>query len=266
MRACFLREWRYYVRVEKGVITMLILAGLLLIACRTTGSSESSMRSTKVDQARKKLADLNATQNEVTKKLIEKRNLLLSMPKDSPPTREISRQLALLNKQATELVSQVFVAELALEAAFDAEAEEKTKAEDKEALGRLLRSSMIRSNTTASGTNPSAQPVAVSAVLRLHPFQIVLDENSGTRSVTGEVENTSTNAVTDVTVVFKLVDDRDESAGTVSDFIARIEGESRWAFKALVLDENAKRAKFMELKGDELKGIPALPGSDPDPE
>ena len=184
------------------------------------------MRSTKVEQARKKLADLNATQIEVTMKLIEKRNLLLSMPKDSPPTREISRQLAILNKQATDLVSQVFGAELALEAAID----------------------------------------AASGVLRLHPFQIVLDENSGTRSVTGEVENTSTNAVTDVTVVFKLVDDCDESAGTVSDFIARIEGESRWAFKALVLDENATRAKFMELKGDELNGIPALPGSDPDPE
>ena len=238
---------------------MLILAGLLLIACRTTAPSGSSgppwssMRSTKVDQARKKLADLNATQIEVTKKLIEKRNLLLSMPKDSPPTREISRQLAILNKQATDLVSQVFGAELRLEAAIDAEA--------KAALQMPLHP-----NATASGANPAAQPVASNGVLRLHPFQIVLDENSGTRSVTGEVENTSTNAVTDVTVVFKLVDDRDESAGTVSDFIARIEGESRWAFKALVLDENAKRAKFMELKGDELNGIPALLGSDPDPE
>lgn len=219
------------------------------------------MRSTKVDQARKKLADLNATQNEVTKKLIEKRNLLLSMPKDSPPTREISRQLAILNKQATDLVSQVFGAELALEAAFDAEAEEKAKAEAKDALDELLRS-----NAPANGANPAAQPVAASGVLRLHPFQIVLDDNSGTRSVTGEVENTSTNAVTDVTVVFKLVDDRDESVGTVSDFIARIEGESRWAFKALVLDENATHAKFVELKGDELNGIPALPGSAPDPE
>jgi len=232
---------------------MLILAGMLFIACGTTAPSGSSMRSTKVEQARKKLADLNATQIEVTKKLIEKRNLLLSMPKDSPPTREISRQLAILNKQATDLVSQVFVAELRLEAAIDAEAKAALQVP-------------LHPNPPASGTNPAAQPVASSGVLRLHPFQIVLDENSGTRSVTGEVENTSTNAVTDVTVVFKLVDDCDESAGTVSDFIARIEGESRWAFKALVLDENATRAKFMELKGDELNGIPALPGSDPDPE
>ena len=232
---------------------MLILAGLLLIACRTTAPSGSSMRSTKVEQARKKLADLNATQIEVTKKLIEKRNLLLSMPKDSPPTREISRQLAILNKQATDLVSQVFGAELALEAVIDAGAKAALQA-------------ALDANATANGANPAAQSVASNGVLRLHPFQIVLDDNSGTRSVTGEVENTSTNAVTDVTVVFKLVDDRDESAGTVSDFIARIEGESRWAFKALVLDENATRAKFMELKGDELNRIPALPGSDLDPE
>ena len=232
---------------------MLMLTGLLLIACKTTVPSGSFMRSTKVEQAQKKLADLNATQIEVTKKLIEKRNLLLSMPKDSPPTREISRQLAILNKQATDLVSQVFGAELALEAAIEAKADGTLQA-------------ALDANATASGTNPSAQPVAASGALRLHPFQIVLDENSGTRSVTGEVENTSTNAVTDVTVVFKLVDDRDESVGTVSDFIARIDGESRWAFKALVLDENAAHAKFMELKGSELNGIPTLPGSAPDPE
>ena len=235
---------------------MLILVGLLLIACKTTTPttpSGSSMRSTKVEQARKKLADLNATQIEVTKKLIEKRNLLLSMPKDSPPTREISRQLGILNKQATDLVSQVFAAELRLEAVIDAEAKAALQA-------------ALDANATANGANPAAQSVASNGVLRLHPFQIVSDENSGTRSVMGEVENTSTNAVTDVTVVFKLVDDCDESAGTVSDFVARIEGESRWAFKALVLDENATRAKFMELKGDELNGIPALPGSDPDPE
>ena len=39
-----------------------------------------------VEKAKKKLSDLNATQIQVTKKLIEKRNLLLSMPQDSPPT------------------------------------------------------------------------------------------------------------------------------------------------------------------------------------
>ena len=242
------------------VITFIPLLSLLIIACNSTAPvrplteverAAEVKQATEVKQARNKLADLNATQIEVTKKLIEKRNLLLSMPKDSPPTREISRQLAILNKQATDLVSQVFGAELRLEAAIDAEAKAALQA-------------ALDANATASGANPAAQSVASNGVLRLHPFQIVLDENSGTRSVTGEVENTSTNAVTDVTVVFKLVDDRDESAGTVSDFIARIEGESRWAFKALVLDENATRAKFMELKGDELNGIPALPGSDPD--
>ncbi len=248
--------------MKAGAVTFMSGLGLLIIACNSTVQDRSSAEAkteakteveTEVETAKKKLSDLNATQIQVTKKLIEKRNLLLSMPQDSPPTREISRQLAILNKQAGNLVSQVFAAELALEKAIDAEAEAALQA-------------ALDANATASGANPSAQPVAASGVLRLHPFQIVLDENSGTRSVTGEVENTSTNAVTDVTVVFKLVDDRDKSVGTVSDFIARIEGESRWAFKALVLDENAPRAKFMELKGDELNGIPALPGSDPDPE
>ena len=244
--------------MKAGAVTFMSGLSLLIIACNSTVQDRPSAEAkteveTEVETAKKKLSDLNATQIQVTKKLIEKRNLLLSMPQDSPPTREISRQLAILNKQAGNLVSQVFAAELALEKAIDAEA--------KAALQLALDA-----NATANGANPAAQSVASNGVLRLHPFQIVLDENSGTRSVTGEVENTSTNAVTDVTVVFKLVDDRDESAGTVSDFIARIEGESRWAFKALVLDENAKRAKFMELKGDELKGIPALPGSDPDPE
>ena len=116
---------------------MLILAGWLLIACKTNAPSGSSMRLTKVEQERKKLADLNATQIEVTKKLIEKRNLLLSMPKDSPPTREISRQLAILNKQATDLVSQVFAAELGLEAAIHAEGEVTLPAAlDANAMGR----------------------------------------------------------------------------------------------------------------------------------
>ena len=244
--------------MKAGAVTFMSVLSLLIIACNSTVQDRPSAEAkteveTEVETAKKKLSDLNATQIQVTKKLIEKRNLLLSMPQDSPPTREISRQLAILNKQAGNLVSQVFAAELALEKAIDAEAEAALQA-------------ALDANATASGANPSAQPVAASGVLRLHPFQIVLDENSGTRSVTGEVENTSTNAVTDVTVVFKLVDDRDESAGTVSDFIARIEGESRWAFKALVLDENATRAKFMELKGDELNGIPSLPRSDPDPE
>ena len=263
--------------MKAGAVTFMSGLSLLIIACNSTVQDRPSAEAkteveTEVETAKKKLSDLNATQIQVTKKLIEKRNLLLSMPQDSPPTREISRQLAILNKQAGNLVSQVFAAELGLEAAIDAEAKKRAEEEAAEAEKKAIEDAkkaldeLLRSNAPANGANPAAQSVAASGVLRLHPFQIVLDENSGTRSVTGEVENTSTNAVTDVTVVFKLVDDRDESAGTVSDFIARIEGESRWAFKALVLDENATSAKFMELKGDELKGIPALPGSAPDPE
>jgi len=39
------------------------------------------------------------------------------MPKDSPLTREVSRQLAIINKQAGDVASEVYKAELALEAA-----------------------------------------------------------------------------------------------------------------------------------------------------
>ena len=99
-------------------------AAVLIIACNST---VPVLPLTEVEKAKKKLSDLNATQIQATKKLIETRNLLLSMPQDSPPTREISRQLAILNKQAGDLVAQVFAAELALDAAIKAEKIRKDK-------------------------------------------------------------------------------------------------------------------------------------------
>ena len=102
------------------VVTFIPLLSLLIIACNSTVPVRPLTeveRATEVEQARKKLSDLNATQIQETKKLIETRNLLLSMPKDSPPTREISRQLAILQKQAQDLFPQVVKAEVALEKA-----------------------------------------------------------------------------------------------------------------------------------------------------
>ena len=221
-----------------GVATVLLGMGVF-IACQT---AEPPRPLTEVEKAQQALVDLNATQAEVTQELLEKRNELLGLPRDSPPTREISRQLAILNKRATDLASELFRAELHLE---------KVIAEEKEKI-RLA----------ALDENASASPVYVNGSLRLYPFTIEADETSGTRSVVGEVGNSSTNAVTDVKVVFTLYDSTDESVGTVSDFVARIDGESRWAFKALILDDNATRAERLDLNGTmaPAAGIPALPG------
>tara|TARA_B100000530_G_C15526320_1_gene316728 strand:+ start:104 stop:460 length:357 start_codon:yes stop_codon:yes gene_type:complete len=88
-----------------------------LFACTSKPSGPPSKPLTKVEAAAKTLVDLNATQNQVTKDLIAMRNQLLSMPKDSPPTREITRQLSILNKRATDVATDIFRAEMALEAA-----------------------------------------------------------------------------------------------------------------------------------------------------
>ena len=225
-----------------GIALALIAA--LLIACQTT---EPPRPLTEVEKAQQALADLNATQAEVTQAVLDKRNELLGMPKDSPPTREIIRQLAILNKRATDLASEVFTAELHL--------------------NKVIKEEQEQARLAALDANATASPVYVNGPLRLYPFRIEADEDAGTRSVVGEVGNSSTNAVTDVTVVFTLFDTEDESVGTVSDFVARIDGESRWAFKALILDENATRAQKLDLNGTlaDPATIPALPGVDPLP-
>ena len=79
----------------------------------------------------------------------------------------------------------------------------------------------------------------------------------------GQLTNTNGEAVNaSYGVVFTLYDSTDESVGTVSDFVARIDGESRWTFKALILDDNATRAERLDLNGTMAPavGIPALPG------
>lgn len=128
------------------VATFILGLGLLVVACNSSNSTASVRPLTEVGRAQKKLSDLNATQIHVTKKLIETRNLLLSTPQDSPPTREISRQLAILNKQAGDLFSEVFAAELALEAA------------KKVVVDRLVaaKKSKESSKSTAADTNATA--------------------------------------------------------------------------------------------------------------
>ena len=100
----------------------MFVAGSILAGCKTTAPQETSTGtstgvSTGTGEERRKLALLRATQVEVTRRLTQQRDLLLSMPKDSPLTREVSRQLAIINKQAGDVASEVFKAELALEAA-----------------------------------------------------------------------------------------------------------------------------------------------------
>ena len=84
-----------------AAIVIVSLVGLF--ACTSKPSGPPSKPLTKVEAAAKTLVDLNATQNQVTKDLIAMRNQLLSMPKDSPPTREITRKLSILNKRAADV-------------------------------------------------------------------------------------------------------------------------------------------------------------------
>jgi hypothetical protein len=205
-----------------------------------------------VDKARKQLADLNATEIALTAKLIERRNLLLSMPQDSPPTREITRKLAIINKRAQTLASQVFAAELALEQAIDAEETAALNA-------------ATDANATAADTSATSKPVAEKGPLKLYAFKITANENTGTRFVVGEVGNSGTKDVENVTVVFNLLDDGGDLVGTVSDNTDRIKAGAKWSFKALVPDDAAVRVEFMEIQSGAPSGLPALPGTEPAP-
>ena len=196
-------------------------------------------------RALNKLRDLNATQAEVTGRLIDIRNRLLSMPKDSPPTRDLTRQLAILNKRATELASEVFRADLEYRAAVQAEAETKP---------------------ASVNTNSTTSLVIVKGDLRLHSFSIETDAGSGTRSVSGELENGGTDIVNDVTLVFDLFNSADQNVGAASDFVATVQAGSRWGFKALILDESPVRAEFKSLDWamkEKKSKLPQLPGVKP---
>ena len=234
-----------------GRVWIKVWLGLALVgwvACQSFSSHvvQSGGSKSEVEKAYKKLQDLNATQIDVTGKLIGVRDKLLSMPKDSPPTRELTRQLAILNKRATELASEVFRAGLEYQAAVQAEQEAKM--------------SQVNANSSSS-------LVIEQGGLRLYAFSVQSDEDFGTRSVVGELENGGTNMVADVTLVFDLYDAKDQVVGAVTDFTPSVQAGSRWSYQALILDEAAVRAEFKSLDwgGKDQGKLPQLPGVKSEP-
>ena len=234
-----------------GRVWIKVWFGLALVgwvACQSSSSRvvHAGGSNSEVAKAYKKLQDLNATQIDVTGKLVGLRDKLLSMPKDSPPTRELTRQLAILNKRATELASEVFRAGLEYQATVQAEQEAKM--------------SQVNANSSSS-------LVIEQGGLRLYAFSVQSDEDSGTRSVVGELENGGTNMVVDVTLVFDLYDAKDQVVGAVTDFTPSVRAGSRWSYQALILDEAAVRAEFKSLDwgGKDQGKLPQLPGVKPEP-
>ena len=194
----------------------------MLTACVASfpSSSESSTEVGEVGIALSNLRDLNATLKSVNRELIDVRGRLLSNPKDSPPTRDLIRQLAILNKRATELAQEVFGADLEYQAAVEADIEAKREAE-------LL--------------------VLQEGSLRLYKYFIRTNAESGKRFVVGDLKNRGTNAVSGVSVEFNLYDASGKSVNTTSCFVAVIEADSQWRFEALIVDDLAERANFKRL-------------------
>ena len=110
-------------------------------------------------------------------------------------------------------------------------------------LGEEVKDAKFKMLTTGGSV------IAVQGSLKLYPYSIKSSPETGTASVVGEVENSGDSAVTDVGIEFELFDSNNKSLGTASDFIGRIEPNSRWPFKALILGEEVKDAKFKSLKG-----------------
>jgi len=215
---------------------------------------------TEVGKALQAWRDVNATKTANEKELIDIRNQLLSMPADSPPTRELTRRLAILNKKAQELAFEEFRASRVYETAVEDEAEAQ-------------RQAALDANTTANAqTNSSAEPIHEVVGIQLFPFSIAKDTNNGISALSGTVTNTRTNAIDELTLEFDVFDSGDQMLGTTSDFIATLPGGSNWSFKAILLDTNIVRAVFKEFR--DANGIiqvnapstlPPLPGNTPAP-
>ena len=214
---------------------------------------------TEVEKALNAWRDVNATKTANEKELIDIRNQLLSMPADSPPTRELTRRLAILNKKAQELAFEEFRASRVYETAVE-EAEAQ-------------RQAALDANATANAqTDSSARPIHEVAGIQLFPFSIAIDTNNGIRALSGTVTNARTNAIDELTLEFDVFDSGDQMLGTTSDFIATLPGGSNWNFKAILLDTNIVRAVFKEfreangpIKTNGLSALPPLPGKTPTP-
>ena len=231
-----------------AAIVIVSLVGLF--ACTSKPSGPPSKPLTKVEAAAKTLVDLNATQNQLMEDLIAMRGRLLSMPKDSPPTRNLTRQLAILNKRATDIATDIFRAEMALDNARREEAAADANATDSNATVPAL----------PGGEVNATQPFASVDSLNLFPFALVKDGNSRLRHVVGRVDNNGTQGVTDVSVVFNLFDDNNAAVGTATDSINSIAAGSVWNYKAPVTDTDATRVEFGQLDYNGTAGaIPPLP-------
>ena len=244
---------------------MWVLVGMVgWMACQVPGGLDGRVGPnrplTAVEKALQAWRDVNATKTANENELIDIRNKLLSMPADSPPTRELTRRLAILNKKAQELAFEEFRASRVYETAVEDEAE-------------ALRQAALDANATANAqTNSTARPIYEVAGIQLFPFSIVTDTNNGIRALSGTVTNSRTNVIDELTLKFDVFDSDDQMLGTTSDFIATLPGGSNWNFKAILLDTNIVRAVFKEfldangkIQTNAPPALPPLPGGTPTP-
>ena len=215
---------------------IVLTAVILLVGCRVL---------TEVELQEKELTELEATMDSLSKdfNVIRARQLLL--PKGSPGYLSLGREVALLSKKTADLEQKLDNKQKDVEKARRKEAEVATSATNVPPVSSA--------NTNATST---AQPVQTVGDLKLYPFTLATDTDQGTKAVTGEVENSSTNALIDVSVAFNVLDTDGQNVGTVSDQIATLEPGVRWTFKALVLDNAADKAEFLEFK---IGGNPVYP-------
>jgi hypothetical protein len=218
-------------------------AAVLLVACAAPRVL------TPVELKEKELTELKATMDALGKdfNVIRARQLLL--PKGSPGYLSVGREVALLSKKTAVLEQKLENKQKDLEKARRKETEAATSATNAPPVSSA--------NTNATST---AQPVQTRGDLKLYPFTLTTDIDQGTKAVTGEVENTSPNAITDVSVAFNVLDADGQNVGTANDQTATLEPGVRWLFKALVLDSTAVEAEFLEFKVD---GNPVTPLSTP---
>ena len=120
---------------------------------------------------------------------IRERQLLL--PKGSPGYLAVGREVALLMEQSSNLAL-----------------EWEGKLMDLEEARRQAAEAAIAATNAppVAPTNTTATPVQTVGDLKLYPFTLTTDIDQGTKAVIGEVENTSPNAITDVSVAFNVLD------------------------------------------------------------
>lgn len=199
---------------------------VLCIACNTGGRNKPQVSKSASELALIKLKDLNSTQIKTTEELIKVRNRLLSFPADSPPSRELTRRLAILNKRATVLISEVFRAELEYQAALEEEA---------------------RVSARPDPEIYASEPIVVLGGLEVYPYSISMDTNNGIRAVEGRVYNSTSNSLTDLTISFDSFDDNNQSVGELSDFIDNLGVTNKWEYKAIIIDTNVTRVEFKAI-------------------